>query len=67
MSAQVLNGAEVAENIKQRVAARVAELGSQGIKPGLAAVIVGSNPASQVYVGNKVKSCQALGLHSEKH
>ena len=67
MSAQVLNGAEVAENIKQRVAARVAELGSQGIKPGLAAVIVGSNPASQVYVGNKVKTCQALGLHSEKH
>lgn len=67
MSAQVLNGAEVAENIKQRVAARVAELGSQGIKPGLAAVIVGNNPASQVYVGNKVKTCQALGLHSEKH
>ncbi|MBS1789549.1 MAG: bifunctional methylenetetrahydrofolate dehydrogenase/methenyltetrahydrofolate cyclohydrolase FolD [Acidobacteria bacterium] len=67
MSAQVLNGAEVAENIKQRVAARVVELGNQGIKPGLAAVIVGNNPASQVYVGNKVKTCQTLGLHSEKH
>jgi methylenetetrahydrofolate dehydrogenase (NADP+)/methenyltetrahydrofolate cyclohydrolase len=67
MAAQVLNGAEVAEHIKQRVAARAAELAQQGIKPGLAAVIVGDNPASQVYVGSKVKTCQSLGLHSEKH
>lgn len=67
MAAQLLNGAEVAEHIKQRVAARAAELAQQGIKPGLAAVIVGDNPASQVYVGSKVKTCQSLGLHSEKH
>ena len=64
MAVQVLNGVEVAEHIKQRVSKRVGELGLQGIKPGLAAVIVGENPASQVYVGSKVKTCQALGLHS---
>ncbi|MFN0107563.1 MAG: bifunctional methylenetetrahydrofolate dehydrogenase/methenyltetrahydrofolate cyclohydrolase FolD [Blastocatellia bacterium] len=67
MTAQVLNGVEVADHIKQRVAARVSELASQGVKPGLAAVIVGDNPASQVYVGSKVKTCESLGLHSEKH
>ncbi len=67
MTAQVLNGAEVAEKIKQRVADRARELEARGIKPGLAAVLVGENPASKVYVGNKVKTCQALGLHSEKY
>jgi methylenetetrahydrofolate dehydrogenase (NADP+)/methenyltetrahydrofolate cyclohydrolase len=67
MAAKVLSGAEVAETIKQRVAARVRELAGRGSKPGLAAVLVGENPASKVYVGNKVKTCQALGLHSEKY
>ncbi|MGH9837694.1 MAG: bifunctional 5,10-methylenetetrahydrofolate dehydrogenase/5,10-methenyltetrahydrofolate cyclohydrolase [Blastocatellia bacterium] len=66
MAAQVLNGAMVAEEIKQQVAARVRELAPRGIEPGLAAVIVGDDPASKVYVGSKVKTCQALGLHSEK-
>ncbi len=67
MAAQLLNGVEVAEHIKQRVAVKVGKLADQGIKPGLAVVIVGDDPASQVYVRNKVKTCQALGLHSEKH
>lgn len=67
MAAQILNGAAVAEQIKQRVAARVRELEPRGIKPGLAAVLVGDNPASKVYVGSKVKTCQTLGLHSEKY
>jgi len=66
MAAQMLNGAMVAEEIKQQVAARVRELAPRGIKPGLAAVIVGDDPASKVYVGSKVKTCQTLGLHSEK-
>lgn len=65
MAAQVLNGVEVAEKIKQGVSSRVHELEVLGVKPGLAAVLVGDNPASKVYVGSKVKSCQALGLHSE--
>ena len=67
MTAQVLNGAAVAEKIKQGVAARVRELEPRGIKPGLAAVIVGDDPGSKVYVGSKVKTCQTLGLHSEKY
>jgi methylenetetrahydrofolate dehydrogenase (NADP+)/methenyltetrahydrofolate cyclohydrolase len=67
MAAEVLNGAVVAEGIKQSVAASVKELEPQGIKPGLAAVIVGDDQASKVYVSSKVKTCQALGLHSEKY
>ncbi len=67
MTAEALNGAVVAEKIKQSVAARVRELEPRGIKPGLAAVIVGDDPASKVYVGSKVKTCQTLGLHSEKY
>ena len=67
MAAQVLDGAVVAEEIKRSVAARVKELDGLGIKPGLAAVIVGDNQASKVYVGSKVKTCQTLGLHSEKY
>lgn len=67
MAAQVLNGAEVAEAIKQSVAARVLDLETRGIKPGLAVVLVGENPASKVYVGSKVKTCLTLGLHSEKY
>lgn len=67
MTAQILNGTLVAEQIKQGVAARVAELKTTNLQPGLAAVIVGDNPASRVYVGSKVKTCEALGLYSEKH
>src|SRR5262245_59807474 len=67
MSAQLLDGVAVAEGINQDVAARVRELRPRGIKPGLAAVLVGDDPASKVYVGSKVKTCQALGLHSEKY
>jgi methylenetetrahydrofolate dehydrogenase (NADP+)/methenyltetrahydrofolate cyclohydrolase len=67
MAAKLLDGAVVAEVIKQKVAARVKELGPLGIKPGLAVVLVGDDPASKVYVGSKVKTCQELGLHSEKY
>lgn len=67
MTARLLSGAPVADQIKQGVAARVAELTEQGLQPGLAVVIVGDDPASKVYVGSKVKTCLALGLYSEKH
>jgi len=69
MSAEVLNGVLVAEMIRQGVGARVRELvehGGRVIRPGLAAVLVGDNPASKVYVGSKVRTCEALGFHSEK-
>ena len=67
MTAKILDGVLVADALKQSVAARVAELHPTGLRPGLAAVIVGDNPASRVYVGSKVKACEALGLYSEKH
>ena len=65
MAARILNGLEVAQRIKESVATRVGEMVRSGIKPGLAAVLVGDNPASKLYVNSKVKTCQDLGLHSE--
>ena len=67
MPARILDGAIVAERIKEAVASRVGELVAEGVRPGLAAVIVGDNPASQSYVSSKVRTCQALGLHSERY
>ena len=65
MKGRIIDGAAVAHQVRDEVAARVKELKAQGITPGLAVVIVGENPASQVYVRNKVKTAQALGLLSE--
>jgi methylenetetrahydrofolate dehydrogenase (NADP+)/methenyltetrahydrofolate cyclohydrolase len=63
---QWINGKEVAEQIKLEVASQVEELGKKRIRPGLAVVLVGEDPASQVYVRGKVKTCLALGMYSEK-
>ena len=63
---QWINGKEVAEQIKLEVASQVEELSKKGIRPGLAVVLVGEDPASQVYVRGKVKTCMALGMYSEK-
>ena len=65
MTAKLLDGASVAQAIKDEVAAEVALHSERGLRPGLAAVLVGSDPASQIYVSNKVKTCAALGLYSE--
>lgn len=65
MTARIIDGAAVARQVKDEAAVRVAALKARGITPGLAVVIVGDNAASQVYVRNKVKTAQALGLHSE--
>ena len=64
-SPRVLDGVAIAGEIKAEVAAEVAELGQQGIRPGLAAVLVGANPASAIYVNHKVKACAELGIYSE--
>ena len=64
MSASIIDGKQIAEEIKQEVARGVEELKKQGITPGLATVLVGEDPASQTYVGMKVKDCEALGMHS---
>ena len=65
MPARILDGRAIAEEIKKEVAAEVRELSTQGIRPGLAAMLVGNNPASEVYVRNKTKAADALGIYSE--
>lgn len=63
--AKVLDGAAIAAAIKQEVAEEVRALSAQGIRPGLAAVLVGHVPASEIYVASKVKTCGELGLYSD--
>jgi methylenetetrahydrofolate dehydrogenase (NADP+) / methenyltetrahydrofolate cyclohydrolase len=63
--ARILDGASIAAAIKQEVAEEVKLLAAQGIRPGLAAVLVGHDPASQIYVRNKVQTCAELGLYSD--
>jgi methylenetetrahydrofolate dehydrogenase (NADP+)/methenyltetrahydrofolate cyclohydrolase len=62
---RVLDGAAIAAAIKQEVAEDVKLLAAQGIRPGLAAVLVGHDPASEIYVRNKVQTCAELGLYSD--
>jgi methylenetetrahydrofolate dehydrogenase (NADP+) / methenyltetrahydrofolate cyclohydrolase len=67
MAARILDGAKMAAEIRAEVAAEVKELAVAGLRPGLAVVLVGHNPASEVYVRGKVKSSEEVGLYSEKH
>lgn len=67
METRILDGKKIAEQIRTEVCTEVNELGSKGIIPGLAVVLVGDNPASQIYVRNKAKTCAELGMHSESH
>lgn len=64
MTAQLIDGLALAKSTRAEVAARAAALTAQGRRPGLAVVLVGDNPASQVYVRNKVKACEEAGIHS---
>lgn len=66
MTAKVLDGASVAQAIRNEVAGEVGEYSKRGLRPGLAAVLVGSDPPSQTYVAGKVRTCEQLGLYSEK-
>ena len=63
--ARILDGAAIAAAIKAEVAEQVRGLAEQGIRPGLAAVLVGHVPASEIYVRSKVQTCADLGLYSE--
>lgn len=64
MTAQLIDGNALSKQLRADVARRAAALRARGITPGLAVVLVGENPASQVYVRNKVKACEDSGLHS---
>lgn len=67
MAATVLDGIKISGEIKAEVAAEVQTMTAAGIRPGLAVVLVGNDPASEIYVRGKVKSCEDLGIYSEKH
>jgi len=67
MPAKILDGTKIANDIRLEVAAEVRALTAAGIRPGLAVVLVGHNPASEIYVRGKVKATQEVGLFSEQH
>jgi methylenetetrahydrofolate dehydrogenase (NADP+) / methenyltetrahydrofolate cyclohydrolase len=64
MTAQLIDGNALSRQLRTEVKARVSALKAKGITPGLAVILVGENPASQVYVRNKVKACEDTGMHS---
>ena len=64
MTAQLIDGNALSRQLRAQVAQRTQALKARGITPGLAVVLVGDNPASQVYVRNKVKACEDVGFHS---
>ena len=64
MPAQLIDGVALSKQIRAQVAARAAALTARGRQPGLAVILVGADPASAIYVRNKVKACEACGLRS---
>jgi methylenetetrahydrofolate dehydrogenase (NADP+)/methenyltetrahydrofolate cyclohydrolase len=67
MAAIILDGNKIASEIRAEVASEVKAMAAAGMRPGLAVVLVGHNPASEVYVRGKVKSSGELGIYSEQH
>jgi methylenetetrahydrofolate dehydrogenase (NADP+)/methenyltetrahydrofolate cyclohydrolase len=66
ITATVLDGNKIAAQVRREVAEETARMKSAGITPGLAVILAGNNPASEIYVRNKVKACAELGIYSEK-
>ena len=67
MSARILDGLKIRDEIFGELKGEIEKLSAQGIRPGLAAVLVGENPASQLYVKSKIAACEELGLASWLH
>lgn len=67
MSARILDGVRIANEIRGEVSAEAKNLTAAGVRPGLAVVLVGHNPASEIYIRGKVKACEEVGLYSEQH
>jgi len=64
--ATILDGNKIAAEIRAEVTSEVKDMAEAGIRPGLAVILVGHNPASEIYVRGKVKSCDEVGIYSEK-
>jgi methylenetetrahydrofolate dehydrogenase (NADP+)/methenyltetrahydrofolate cyclohydrolase len=67
MTARILDGTKIRNAVFADLAGDIARLGSEGVRPGLAAVLVGENPASQIYVKSKIAACELIGLASWLH
>jgi methylenetetrahydrofolate dehydrogenase (NADP+)/methenyltetrahydrofolate cyclohydrolase len=67
MTAKIIDGRRVSRIVRTECKTRVEALASNGVTPGLAVLIVGDDPASKIYVRNKVNACREVGLHSEVH
>jgi methylenetetrahydrofolate dehydrogenase (NADP+)/methenyltetrahydrofolate cyclohydrolase len=67
VTARIIDGKALAKNLRVKFRERVEALVAKGVRPGLAVVLVGENPASKVYVGNKVKACEECGVESFRH
>lgn len=65
--AHIIDGKAIARKLREEITAEVANLEELGIRPGLAVVLVGENPASKVYVGMKEKACRDVGIFSDEH
>ncbi|UCE67836.1 MAG: bifunctional 5,10-methylenetetrahydrofolate dehydrogenase/5,10-methenyltetrahydrofolate cyclohydrolase [Candidatus Zixiibacteriota bacterium] len=65
MPAEIINGKKISDDIKSELKAEIDKLKNQGIVPGLAAVLVGDNPASALYVKMKARACEKIGIYSE--
>ncbi len=67
MPAKIIDGKQISQSVRQELKQQVEVLKASGIVPGLAVVIVGNNQASRVYVNNKKKACEQVGIHSEEY
>jgi methylenetetrahydrofolate dehydrogenase (NADP+) / methenyltetrahydrofolate cyclohydrolase len=67
MPATILDGTKIANDIRDEVGAEVQSMAAAGVRPGLAVILVGHNPASEIYVRGKVKACERVGIRSEQH
>ncbi len=67
MTAQLIDGNAISKLIREELVEEITILKKQGLKPGLAVVLVGEDPASKIYVGKKAKTCEQLGVYSEVH
>ncbi len=67
MTAQIMDGVALSRELREKLRVRTSFLVQQGRQPGLAVILVGENPASQIYVRNKIKACAEAGVYSELH